>query len=117
MSRGRLHKQSTASDLWEIEHVAQHSLRVMFSACLNCVAVSMLGIQGFCYHQRQPVVYFACEGQMQKFVQGQNSAEHVWDNTSDAPPPPFLQVRGPFLLRIHYVSSGVLYISHTSPCI
>ncbi|KAL0042853.1 hypothetical protein WJX79_001571 [Trebouxia sp. C0005] len=46
---------------------------------------------GFCYHQRQPVVYFACEGQMQRFVQGQNPGEHVWDNASDAPAPAFLQ--------------------------
>ncbi|DBA76331.1 TPA: hypothetical protein ACH3X1_010043 [Trebouxia sp. C0004] len=46
---------------------------------------------GFCYHQKQPVVYFACEGQMQRFIQGRNPGEHVWDNASDAPAPAFLQ--------------------------
>jgi len=46
------------------------------------------------------VVYFACEGQMQRFVQGQNPGEHVWDNASDAPAPAFLQVRFLFLTSL-----------------
>ena len=39
-----------------------------------------------------PRVYFACEGQTQMFVQGCNPAEHVWQDSSDAPAPAFHQV-------------------------
>lgn len=49
-------------------------------------------VQGFCYNHQRPVVYFACEGQMQCFKQGQNPAEHVWDSSTESPAPAFLQV-------------------------
>ncbi|KAL3141890.1 hypothetical protein ABBQ32_004551 [Trebouxia sp. C0010 RCD-2024] len=46
---------------------------------------------GFCYNHQQPVVYFACEGQMHCFKQGHNPAEHIWEGPSVSPTPAFLQ--------------------------
>jgi hypothetical protein len=39
---------------------------------------------------------------MQRFVQGRNPGEHVWDNASDAPTPAFLQVRFLFMTLLLY---------------
>lgn len=61
-------------------------------AGLSC---ALLVLQGFCYQHQQPVVYFACEGQMHCFKQGQNRAEHVWDGASSSAAPAFLQVPMP----------------------
>ncbi len=58
-------------------------------------------------------MYFACEGQMQRFVQGQNPGEHVWDDASDAPAPAFLQVRVLFITLMLYALACILYDSST----
>ena len=67
----------------------QQSKCTTADAGLRC---AWLVMQGFCYQHQQPVVYFACEGQMQCFKQGQNRAEHVWGNAPDSSAPAFLQV-------------------------
>lgn len=68
----------------------------MSEACKPCAML----LQGFSYFDRQPVVYFACEGHNQRFVQGLNAAQPCWDEPPVHGVPKFLQARQHALMLI-----------------